>query len=32
VKGMLAEITDTTNIAQAFAYLAISWAVGATIA
>ncbi|KAI0833237.1 MFS general substrate transporter [Trametes gibbosa] len=31
MKSMLAEITDPSNIAQAYAYLPIAWSTGATI-
>lgn len=31
MKSMLAEITDSTNIAQAYAFMPIAWSTGATI-
>ena len=31
MKSMLAEITDSTNIAQAYAFLPIAWSTGATL-
>ena len=31
MKSMLAEITDSTNIAQAYAFLPIAWSTGATV-
>ncbi len=31
MKSMLAEITDPSNIAQAYAYLPIAWSTGATL-
>ncbi|OBZ72442.1 Protein ZINC INDUCED FACILITATOR-LIKE 1 [Grifola frondosa] len=31
LKSMLAEITDSTNLAQAYAYLPISWSTGSTL-
>ncbi|KAF8896546.1 major facilitator superfamily multidrug-resistance, DHA1 sub-family [Infundibulicybe gibba] len=31
IKSMMAEITDTTNIAQAFAYMPIAWSTGGTL-
>jgi hypothetical protein len=31
IKTMFAEITDETNMAQAFAFLPICWAAGSTI-
>ncbi|RDX43402.1 MFS general substrate transporter [Lentinus brumalis] len=31
MKSMMGELTDSTNIAQGFAYIPVSWATGATI-
>lgn len=31
LKSMVAEITDSTNIAQAYAYLPIAWATGQAV-
>ncbi|KAI1786343.1 MFS general substrate transporter [Ganoderma leucocontextum] len=31
MKSMMGELTDSTNIAQAFAYIPVSWAVGVTM-
>jgi hypothetical protein len=31
MKSMMAEFTDSTNVAQAFAYMPIAWATGATL-
>jgi hypothetical protein len=31
LKSMIAEITDTSNLAQAYAYLPIAWSTGGTL-
>jgi hypothetical protein len=31
IKSIIAEITDSTNVAQVFAYIPITWAVGGTL-
>ncbi|KZT20436.1 member of major facilitator superfamily multidrug-resistance, DHA1 sub-family [Neolentinus lepideus HHB14362 ss-1] len=31
IKSMMAELTDSTNIAQAYAYMPISWSTGSTL-
>lgn len=31
LKSMIAEITDSTNLAQAYAYLPIAWSTGGTL-
>ena len=31
IKSMMAEVTDSTNIAQAYAYMPIAWSTGGTI-
>ena len=31
IKSMMAEITDTTNLPQAYAYMPIAWSSGTTL-